>query len=140
MSNTVKKIWNVFSSIIVVLAVLIAVFLVGVRLVAGLRPFSVQTGSMEPELPVGSLVYVKKCTVNEIKPGDTITFSINENGDHATHKVHSIDMEAGKIVTYGIANRDDNGDYVLTAAPITEIFTVRQFSLFLILAMFLILL
>lgn len=113
MSRTIKRIWNVFTSIIVVLAVLIAVFLVGVRLIAGLTPFSVQTGSMEPEYPVGSLVYVKECTLRDIKPGDTVSFVINADLDVATHKVESVDLEKGTFVTYGIANKDDNGNYIM---------------------------
>lgn len=49
MSTALKKIWNVFSSVLVVLAVLLALALVGVRLF-GLQVFSVLSGSMEPDL------------------------------------------------------------------------------------------
>lgn len=112
MTNTVKKIWNVFTGVIVALVVLIAVFLIGVRAV-GLRPFAVLTGSMVPDLPVGSLVYVKECSPEEVKPGDTITFVFNENLDVVTHKVHSVDTEKQLFYTYGIANKDSHGNYVM---------------------------
>lgn len=112
MTKTAKKIWNVFTGVIVALVVLIAVFLVGVR-VAGLRPFAVLTGSMVPELPVGSLVYVKECSPEEVKSGDTITFVFNENLDVVTHKVHSVDTEKQLFYTYGIANIDSHGNYVM---------------------------
>ena len=59
MNQFFKKVWNVVSSILVSLAVLLAVLLVGVRLV-GLRPYTVLSGSMEPTYHTGSLIYVKK--------------------------------------------------------------------------------
>ena len=58
MKKTVKRIWNIMTSIIVGIAVLLAVALVGVRLV-GFQVFSVLSGSMEPTYHVGSLIYVK---------------------------------------------------------------------------------
>lgn len=112
MTDTVKKIWNVFTGVIVTLVVLIAFFLVGVRII-GLRPFAVLTGSMAPDLPVGSLVYVKECSPEEVMPGDTITFVFNENLDVVTHKVYSVDYEKQLFYTYGIANKDSHGNYVM---------------------------
>lgn len=113
MRATAKNIWNIFTSIIVIFFVLIAVFLIGVRVIGGLRPFTVLSGSMEPELHVGDLIYVKECDPSDVKPGDTITFVLNEDLDVATHKVSSIDTEKKCFYTYGIANRDENGNYVM---------------------------
>ena len=45
--KTLVKIWNVFTTLLVVFMMLMAVLLVGVRLV-GLTPFTVLSGSMEP--------------------------------------------------------------------------------------------
>lgn len=112
MSATVKKIWNVVTSILVVFVVIAAILLVGVRII-GLQPYSVLSGSMEPELHVGALVYVKECEPEDVKPGDTITFVLNEDLDIATHKVDSIDTENKAFYTYGIANKDENGDYIM---------------------------
>ena len=47
MGKAVKKIWNIVTSIIVALAVLLAIALVGVRLI-GFQVFTVLSGSMEP--------------------------------------------------------------------------------------------
>ena len=52
-----KKIWNIFTTVLTVIAILLAVALVGVRLF-GFQVFSVLSGSMEPEYHVGSLIYV----------------------------------------------------------------------------------
>ena len=47
MSHSLKKVWNAVSTVLVVLVVLLAVALVGVRLV-GLNKYVVLSGSMEP--------------------------------------------------------------------------------------------
>ena len=57
MSKTVKKIWNWFTTVLVTAAVLLAVALVGIRIV-GFQVFTVLSGSMEPTYHVGSLIYV----------------------------------------------------------------------------------
>ena len=59
MSKSLKKVWNVVSSILVALVVILALLLVGAR-VAGLQVFTVLSGSMEPTYHTGSLIYVKK--------------------------------------------------------------------------------
>lgn len=47
MSKAVKKIWNRISGVLVGIVVLLAIALVGVRLI-GLQPYMVLSGSMEP--------------------------------------------------------------------------------------------
>ena len=64
---TIKKIWNVFTTVIVVLVVLAAVFLMGTRLM-GYRVFTVISGSMEPTYSVGDLLYVKEVPAHTVKP------------------------------------------------------------------------
>ena len=56
--QTAKKIWGVATTVLVVILVLSAVFLMGTRLL-GYRVYTVISGSMEPEIRVGDLVYVK---------------------------------------------------------------------------------
>ena len=84
MSDTLKKIWNIVSTTLVVLIVLCAVFLVGSRIM-GYQVYTVLSGSMEPEYSVGDLLYVKKVDVNKIGVGDPITFILNEDLVVATH-------------------------------------------------------
>ena len=55
-SPKVKKVWDTAMTVLVVLVVLLAVLLVGVRL-CGLQVYSVLSGSMEPDYPVGSLFF-----------------------------------------------------------------------------------
>ena len=74
MNRTAKKIWNAASTVLVALVVLLAVLLVGVRLV-GLQVFTVLSGSMEPTYHTGSLIYVKKIDTADIQPGNVITIT-----------------------------------------------------------------
>ena len=88
MSKSLKKVWNVVSSILVALVVILALLLVGAR-VAGLQVFTVLSGSMEPTYHTGSLIYVKKVDPYAIQEGQPITFMLDEN-TVATHRVVGI--------------------------------------------------
>ena len=59
MSSSFRKLWNIFTSIIVALVVILALLLAGPRLI-GMRAFTVLSGSMEPTYHTGSIIYVKK--------------------------------------------------------------------------------
>jgi len=103
MLEKLKKAWNVISTVLVVLIVLCAVFLIGTRIL-GYRVFTVISGSMEPEYSVGDLIYVKPVDVNTIKVDDPITFIMNEDLVVATHRVVEIDAENKHFYTKGDAN------------------------------------
>ena len=80
-----KRIWSVITTVCVVLAVILAILLVGVRL-AGLQPYVVLSGSMEPTYPVGSMIYTKKVNPSELQIHDALTFRLN-SGAVATHRI-----------------------------------------------------
>ena len=115
--NALGRAGNLLSTLLLVVVLLLAVALAGVRLF-GLTPFAVISGSMEPELPVGCLVYVKKVPTGEIEVGDTISFVLNEQLTVATHQVRAIDAEAGCFYTQGINNRDEAGNIVPDGSPV----------------------
>lgn len=102
MKNTIKKIWDIVSTVIVVVIVIFAVLLVGVRLF-GIQVYSVISGSMEPEYPVGSLIYVKEVDADSIEVGDVITYVL-PNGTPSTHRVIRIDEANSHFYTKGDAN------------------------------------
>ncbi len=106
-SAALKKIFNVVSTVIVVIVVLIAVFLMGSRII-GLNVYNVISGSMEPTYSVGDLIYVKNVDYadveEKIKVGDPLTFVLNEDKVVATHRVVKIDTEEELIYTKGDTN------------------------------------
>ena len=128
MNNSLKKIWNVISSILVALVVLLALLLVGARVV-GLQVFTVLSGSMEPTYHTGSLIYVKKVDPYTIKEGQPITFMLDED-TVATHRVVGIvpDEEDPTVIrfrTKGDANEAEDGSLVHYKNVIgTPVFTI----------------
>lgn len=103
MKKTLKKIWNIGGTTLVILVVLSAIFLMGSRIM-GFRVFTVVSGSMEPTYSVGDLIYVKNVSPDEVKVGDPITFVLNEELVVATHRVVEIDEENQHFYTKGDAN------------------------------------
>ncbi|MBR2012858.1 MAG: signal peptidase I [Clostridia bacterium] len=124
MSNTLKKIWNILSTALVVLMVSCAVFLMGSRLV-GYQCYTVISGSMEPKYSVGDLIYVKKVDPTAIHVGDDITFVLNEDLVVATHRVVRIDAENQRFYTKGLANEIEDNDPV----HFNNLIGVPQFSI-----------
>lgn len=108
MKSRSKKILNSLTTIIVVMVVILAIMLVGVRLF-GLQVYSVLSGSMEPEYPVGSLIYVKKVDYKELKVGDPITYLLDED-TVVTHRIIEVlvDEEDPNTIRY-FTQGDANG-------------------------------
>ncbi len=111
----IKKLWNIITSILVGFVVLFAILLVGVRIV-GLQVYTVLSGSMEPEYPTGSLIYVKKIDPYEIKENQVITFMLDKY-TVATHRVvgivpDEIDPSVIRFRTKGDANDTEDGNLV----------------------------
>lgn len=131
MPNTVKRIWNVVSWLLVLLIVALAILLAGVRVV-GLTPFTVLSGSMEPAYHVGALIYVKDTAAQDIQVGDPITFVLNEDLTVATHRVIEIDNENQYFYTKGDANEFPDGSPVhfknLIGKPVFTIPYLGYFS------------
>lgn len=100
MSRKFKRVWNICSTVLVVIVVLLALLLVGVRLF-GLRVYSVLSGSMEPTYHTGSLLYVKETDTTSLKSGDVITFMLDED-TVATHRIVEVitDEEDPSTVRY----------------------------------------
>ena len=110
-----KKIWNGFTTVLVCLVVILAVLLVGVRLV-GFQVFTVLSGSMEPTYHVGSLIYVKSVDPAQLQAGDVITFMLDEK-TVATHRIIEVvpdeeDPTVLRFATQGDANDAPDGNKV----------------------------
>lgn len=70
---------------------------------------AVRTGSMEPEIPVGSVVVVVPTPEEQIQVGDDVTY-ITQSNQIVTHRVLGIDRDNGVFTTYGVANGMENTD------------------------------
>ncbi len=125
-----KKAKSIFSVVMAVLSAL--VFAVGLTVfvsvlhasagkapsVLGFSVLQVQTGSMEPEIPVGGIVITYKVKPSSLKVGDIITFYSNNveiSGKVNTHRIIEIkDSESGEKIfrTRGDANDADDEEPV----------------------------
>ncbi len=115
MKTTAKKIWNMVTTLLVAAVVLLAIALVGVRLF-GLQVYTVLSGSMEPAYPVGALLYDKKVDPAQLRPGDVITFMLDED-TIVTHRIVEVvpDEEDPSVIrfrTKGDANAAEDGSLV----------------------------
>ena len=115
MNTKAKKVWNIFTTVLVVVVVLLALMLVGVRLV-GYQVYTVLSGSMEPTYHTGSLIYVKDIEPQELENGDVITFMLDED-TIATHRIVEVvpdesDPETIRYRTKGDANDHEDASLV----------------------------
>lgn len=100
MAKTIKRI--LFYAVVALLVAAI-VGTVALRLL-GFQFRAVLSGSMEPALPVGSMLLVKQTPLADIRVGDDITFVRDKNLTVVTHRVIAVDAENELITTQGIAN------------------------------------
>ena len=121
--NAVKKTAKITGKILFALILIFVALLISVR-VFGIQVYSVISGSMEPEYPVGSLIYVKKADPSDISVGDVITFVLPSNTP-ATHRVVRIDEQNRCFYTKGDANEAEDGSPVdfrnLIGTPVFKI-------------------
>lgn len=112
--NIITKIINTLSVLIIAAALLVLLNVVltgpgGVPNVLGYSMFRVMTGSMDPAIPVGSLIVTKPVSPDEIQVGDVISYFSRDPALHGsvnTHRVVEIRQEAGTVIfqTRGDAN------------------------------------
>lgn len=105
-----KKAYQIFTSILLVILILAAAVLFLPKFV-GMTPLAVLSGSMEPTYHVGSLIYVKDADPEEVQVGEPITFKISDD-TMVTHRVVAIDQEAQTFQTKGDANDNVDGGAV----------------------------
>lgn len=71
----------------------------------GYQIYNVLTQSMEPAMPVGSAIYVKRCDPQALRQGEIITYRLSEaTGLVQTHRVVENDTQAKQLITKGDAN------------------------------------
>lgn len=98
----VDKICKILMNIIIV----VLIILVGILFVPrffGYQNFAVISGSMEPNMPVGSIVYAHPEDFENIKVNDVISYRVNEE-TMVTHRVVEVNEEDKSFITKGDAN------------------------------------
>lgn len=104
-------------AVVLCLTVVVQVTTNGYVQIGGFSLFRVITGSMEPEIPVNSLLVCKKTPIEKIQVGDIVCFkSLNPKllGSVVTHRVVSVQTTEGKTMleTKGDANLTADAEWV----------------------------
>lgn len=96
------------SKLFAAFAVLLCLVCAGVWLpyAFGLESYYVESGSMAPAIPEGSMAYIKPVSIEEITVGKDILLFSNEAGTKAfMHRVIKVDYKNENIYTKGDANK-----------------------------------
>lgn len=107
-SGTAGRILGAVGTLLMLIVVLACLFLI-IPKFAGYDGYVVVSGSMEPTIPVGSIVYSKNEDPSTMNVGDVIVF-LNEAQGRApiTHRIVSNDTVTGTIITKGDANESED--------------------------------
>ena len=90
---------------VLLLAVMAVALPFSVPKLFGYQIYNVLTQSMEPAMPVGSAIYVKRCDPQALRQGEIITYRLSEaTGLVETHLVVENDTQAKQLITKGDAN------------------------------------
>lgn len=109
---------NILGTLILI-AVIGSSLAVTVPRLMGYGIYNVVSPSMEPEIPVGSVIYVKEAEAEEIEPGEVIAF----NGSNFTvvHRVVENRTVEGTFTTKGDANEKEDVNAVEYSALIGRV-------------------
>jgi len=103
-----KALKNILFWLSTVCLVLAIVMIAVPTLLGNIEFRAVVSGSMAPDIPVGSLVVIVKTNAEDIKVGDDITF-VTAGDKVVTHRVVEINAE-NEFITWGIANPPEARD------------------------------
>lgn len=105
MSRPPKKKINMLSTSVVIFISVLIIGVICIPRAFGFRTFYVESGSMEPTLKTGSLLYVKTgYSFEEYRPDDIVTFVSDDGKSSFTHRIVGVDYANCTFVTKGDAN------------------------------------
>ncbi|MCM1107232.1 MAG: signal peptidase I [Blautia sp.] len=101
-----SKAAGIISNIILAVVIILCIP-VGVPRVFGYQSYHIISGSMEPAISVGSLVYVKEAQPASVAVGDVIAYSSGVDGSEViTHRVTENNPDGQNFITKGDANAE----------------------------------
>lgn len=103
--HPVAAVFSAFSMCLLVLLVLVCVPLTVPRFF-GVHIYSVVSGSMEPAIPTGSLLYITEALPEDIQEEEIIAFyGVKDSASIITHRVVENRVVMGEFITKGDANK-----------------------------------
>lgn len=104
--KVLKFICNVLSTTIIAALLFIAVMMLGPK-IFGMSEYVVLSGSMEPTIAVGSIVYDKALDETSLADNDIVTYSVDRD-TLVTHRAVSVDLANRQVITKGDANQTED--------------------------------
>lgn len=98
---------NVLFNILAIITVL-AVGFVAFNVFSSAKGYAVVTNSMEPVFSRGDVVFVKKADFQSLNEGDIVTVEFHDGSGYFTHRIVSIDHDAGMFRTKGDASERED--------------------------------
>lgn len=93
-------------------AYIIVILMLVVPSFFGIEILAVTSGSMEPAIPAGSVVYAQPAAFADLQVGDIITFHLEKSGTKVTHRVVEKDETMKCVSTKGDANKEPDAKSV----------------------------
>lgn len=107
MKQKMSKIKMLISSV-AICALVFLLMVIYIPKVMGYKSFYIETGSMSPTIPQGSMVLEKMVDFEDITEGDVLTFKNTEGTEYFTHRVVGIDTANQMFTTKGDANEEND--------------------------------
>lgn len=102
--SSVAMIFSTLGTVLLILIIIICIPLTVPRLF-GYEAYHVISGSMEPEIPIGSLVFIKEMEASDVEKEDVIAFYGGSSSSAIiTHRVVENRVVMGEFITKGDAN------------------------------------
>lgn len=117
-TGIIPTLCNIFG-ILILVSVIGSALAVTVPRFMGYDIYNVVSPSMEPEIPVGSVIYVKEAEPEDIKPGEVIAF--NGSSFTVVHRVVENRTVEGTFTTKGDANEKEDVNAVEYSALIGRV-------------------
>lgn len=104
MTSPKKKISAIMTAVVLFIS-LFAIGIIWFPSLLGYKTYAIETGSMEPTIKKGSMVYVEPCeNLEDYQVNDIVTFTDEVKGQSFTHRIVAIDESDGFFTTKGDAN------------------------------------
>ena len=104
---------------LILLSVIVACGAVTVPKLFGYETYEIISGSMEPAIPVGSLVFVQPIAPEDAQPGEIVAYL---SGDSVVvHRVQKNQLVEGQLITKGDANAEEDINPVSYGAVIGRV-------------------
>lgn len=97
--------------------------------------YTVTSGSMEPEIHTGDVIYTMPVEFQELREGDVITFSMNQGKTTVTHRIQKIDQKNRLIQTKGDANKENDRTWITEKSILGKVeYSIRSLGYLALLA------